>query len=296
MAARLQVDLNSIVTVAQAAGETLLSYYRHAPAALDIELKGPRDLVTAADRASEQLILDALTSAYPEHQFLSEEQLDAGSFDSVHPDVPLWIIDPLDGTTNFAHGHPMFAVSIGLWWRGQPQQGVIHAPALGETFSAERGAGGHWHTPRTGTQPLRVSDRSSLKDVMLATGFSYERKEVADGSLDVFGQLLAAARGMRRSGSAALDLAYTAAGILGGFWEYYLQPHDVAAGALLVLEAGGRVTDVRGENDFLHGGSIAVGNPALHEQILAVLRTGPRHPGPPRTRPPSPRRENRETG
>ncbi|MEM7166861.1 MAG: inositol monophosphatase family protein [Planctomycetota bacterium] len=275
LAAHVDPRLATVVALADAAGQTLLSRFRNS-GDLDIAFKGPRDLVTIADRNSESLIIDGLRSEFPGHAILAEE---SGGSRGVDPAEPTWIVDPLDGTTNFAHGHPMFAISIGLWRNGRAELGVVHAPALRETFAATRGGGTIWSQDGNGFVPVSVSEHCQLRDVVLATGFSYERREIESGGLDAFAALLAAARGMRRSGSAALDLAYTAAGILGGYWEYYLQPHDVAAGALLVTEAGGRVTDVAGGDDYLQGGSIVAANPTLHDRIRQLLAAGPEHPG-----------------
>ncbi|MFQ5655830.1 MAG: inositol monophosphatase family protein, partial [Planctomycetota bacterium] len=186
----------------------------------------------------------------------------------------VWIIDPLDGTTNFTHGHPFFAVSVALSEGKSLLAGVVHAPALGETYWARAGGGAFLNG-----DPIRVAAPTRLQESLLATGFSYGRKEVGAGALERFGELLLGAREIRRGGSASLDLAYTASGTFSGFWEYHLKPHDVAAGALLVEEAGGIVTDVAGGRDFLLGGSIAAGNRAIHARLLETLKKGPRHPG-----------------
>ena len=184
------------------------------------------------------------------------------------------MIDPLDGTTNFTHGHPLFSVSIGLWEDDTPRLGVVHSPALRETYWAERGGGAHLNGRR-----ITVTEEPDLSQTLLAAGFSYTRDEIDVGGLAAFAKLLWAAREVRRGGSACLDLAHTAAGIFGGYWEYHLKPFDVAAGALLVTEAGGVVTDIDGGDDFLHGRSLVAGAPAIHAQLLEALRGGPLHPG-----------------
>jgi myo-inositol-1(or 4)-monophosphatase len=180
--------------------------------------------------------------------------------------APRWFLDPLDGTVNFVHGLPAFAVSLGLWVDGQPAVAVVHAPRLGETFHAVRGGGAF-----LGSERLAVSDCTRLADAILATGFPYRRNELAPNNLENFAGLFLDVRDLRRVGSAALDLAYTAAGRYDGFWELYLSPHDVAAGALLVREAGGRVADVDGGEDWLRGGHIVAAGPALFETLRARL-------------------------
>ncbi|MEO2164393.1 MAG: inositol monophosphatase family protein [bacterium] len=220
-----------------------------------------RDLVTAADLEAERVLVDRLRSACPGHAIEAEEQ----TRDALD-DRPRWFLDPLDGTVNFIHRLPCFTVSLGLWFDGQPQVSVIHAPVLGETFSAVRGGGAS-----VDGRPMQVSPVETIRDAVLATGFAYRRSELSPSNLDQFASFFHEARGLRRMGSAALDLAYVADGRLDGFWEYHLSPHDVAAGGLLVLEAGGCVTDVRGEEDWLRGGSIVAGCPALHGAMIQHL-------------------------
>lgn len=270
-------ELAPVLDLARRAGESLLERFRQQDLAVDF--KGPRDLVTEADLAAESLIKAGLREHFGSVSVLAEENPDAEPRD---PNAPLWIVDPLDGTTNFAHGHPLFAVSIALCENDRPQLAVTHAPALGETYAAARGQGA-WSFDRFGSAPrrLRVSEEQQLSRALLATGFSYGRREIEAGGLRVFGRLLAAAREIRRGGSACLDLAHAAAGIFAGFWEYHLKPHDVAAGILLIEEAGGVVTDVRGDDDCLHGASLVAGNETIHAQLLEALADGPDHPGRP---------------
>ncbi|MGE3165352.1 MAG: inositol monophosphatase [Planctomycetota bacterium] len=272
-----------VADLAESAGAGLRRRFRTPRETLELDYKGPRDLVTVADRESEAIIVAGLRRGFPDCAILSEEaspQL-AIEWDG---NESFWIVDPLDGTTNFAHGFPFFSVSIAWWHAGRVRAGVIHAPMQHETFWAIEGQGSHarW---RGCEHPERLvaTTENRLDHALLATGFSYRRREVEEGALASFADLLANAREIRRGGSACLDLAYTAAGIFGGFWEYHLQPHDTAAGALLVTEAGGRVTDVAGGADYVFGGSIVAAGPSLHPQILGRLRTGPRHPG--RSRP-----------
>lgn len=265
----ISADLAFAIETAKEAGDLLLRRFRNASESLRVEHKGFRDLVTAADHEAERHIVSALGRRFPRDDVLSEESAHEASADG-----RLWIVDPLDGTTNYTHGHPLFAVSIGMWEAGEPRLGVVHAPALRETYWAESGAGAY----RDGHR-VAVTEETDLAQALLATGFSYERRELERGGLEIFGTLLRRAREVRRGGSASLDLAQTAAGVFGGFWEYYLHPHDVAAGVILILEAGGKVSDVVGGEDFLFGRSIVAGSAAIHSQLLEILRAGPPHPG-----------------
>ncbi|MHC5212895.1 MAG: inositol monophosphatase family protein, partial [Planctomycetota bacterium] len=175
-------------------------------------------------------------------------------------------VDPLDGTVNFSQAHPFFAVSIALYDGDRPLVGVVHAPRLGETFAAAAGRGAHLDGRR-----LAVSTKTRLLDSVLATGFAYRRTELADNNVGHFDDMILRVRGLRRGGSAALDLAYVAAGRLDGHWEPHLNAWDVAAGALLVLEAGGRVSTMDGGDGWLHGDSILAAGPGLHGPMAAVL-------------------------
>jgi myo-inositol-1(or 4)-monophosphatase len=217
-----------------------------------------RDLVTEADVASERALVARVRAAFPDHAIEAEEEVR----DSGDEGTPRWFLDPLDGTVNFVHRLPCFAVSIGLLVGGVPEVAVVHAPLLGETFHAVRG-GGAW----LGSTRLAVSDTAELSEAVLATGFPYRLNELEHTNLENFARLSYLVRGLRRFGSAALDLAYTASGRLDGFWELHLSPHDVAAGALLVREAGGIVTDADGGEAWLRGGHIVAAGPALHPRI-----------------------------
>jgi myo-inositol-1(or 4)-monophosphatase len=223
-----------------------------------------RDLVTAADLASERLIVSRLRQAFPGHAIEAEEETrDAGD-----PRAgPRWFLDPLDGTINFVHGLPAFAVSLALYEGGVPEVGVVHAPRLSETFWAVRGGGAFLDG-----KPIRASATAELADAILATGFPYRRGELAHDNLENFARFYREVRGLRRLGSAALDLAYTAAGRFDGYWELHLAPHDVAAGALLVREAGGVVVDADGGEDWLRGGHIVAAGPRLVGAIRARVR------------------------
>jgi myo-inositol-1(or 4)-monophosphatase len=267
--------LRAVIDLARSAGEELSARFPGAQAREDslrrgggfplaIEHKGRRDLVTAADLASEGRILEGLARLVPGVPVLSEERGDPGVRDGA-----LWIVDPLDGTTNYAHGHPLYTVSIALCEDGEPVLGVVHAPALRDTWWATRGGGAF----QDGV-PVRVTEEDRLVRALLATGFSYEREELGRGALEVFARLLSESREIRRGGSACLDLAHVASGVFAGYWELHLKPHDVAAGALLVREAGGIVTDYAGGADWLFGGSLIAGSPAIHARLLAEIGHG----------------------
>jgi myo-inositol-1(or 4)-monophosphatase len=250
--------------LARGAGQILLSRYGRL-AARDIDHKGRVDLVTRADHEAEAYLVDAIRGRYPDHAVLTEEGApETGS--APHR----WILDPLDGTTNFVHRFPFFCVSIGLEVDGRLELGVVHAPRLEETFHAVRGGGAF-----LGEERLRVSTTTALIEALLATGFPYDR---FDGdirtNLDEFARLTMRSRGVRRAGSAALDLAYVAAGRFDGYWEFGLSPWDVAAGAVLVAEAGGRVTDLDGGHDHLFGRQIVATNGALHAPLVAAVQEG----------------------
>jgi myo-inositol-1(or 4)-monophosphatase len=247
--------------VARAAGDLLLDGYAKVERG-EVDYKGWRNLVTKYDLASERLVIDRIHAAWPGHAILAEE---GGAREGTAP--YRWIIDPLDGTTNFVHRHPFFCVSIGLEDAEGILLGVVHAPRLRETFTAVRGRGAF----QDGAHRLQVSHAADLSHALLASGFAYRQGEVGNTNLDNWARLSLETRGLRRCGSAALDLAYVAAGRYDGYWELALSPWDVAAGALLVREAGGRVTDARGGDDWLQGGSIVATNGRLHEAILSRL-------------------------
>lgn len=222
------------------------------------EYKGIRELVTEKDREVERFLVEELRSEF-DHAILAEEEVDEEG-------DTRWIIDPLDGTTNFVHGLPFYAISIALERAGSCVLGVVYVPYLDETFLAERGKGAWFNGESI---RLEVSDTSELIRAVLATGFAYDRERFPN--LDRWARLHEATRGLRRCGSAAIDLAYVAAGRFDGFWEVGLAPYDVAAGAVLVEEAGGRVTDLAGGDDWLEGRSILATNGHLHQAIADAL-------------------------
>ncbi len=221
------------------------------------------DLVTDVDRACERLIVDAIQAERRGDAILAEE---GGGTDD--PDAEWrWVIDPLDGTANYAHGYPRFCVSIGIEQRGVATVGVIYDPLLDELFSAVRGRGATLND-----RPLQVSAETRLDHAMLATGFAYDVHRSVEDNLDHFSAFVKAARAIRRDGSAALDLCYVAAGRFDGFWELKLHPWDVAAGLLIVEEAGGRTSDFSGRGSCASGQQTVASNDHLHEAILKLLQ------------------------
>lgn len=222
------------------------------------------DLVTSVDRAAEAEIIGQITKAYPDHSILGEESgLTAGD----NPNEVVWIIDPLDGTLNFVHGFPHFCVSIGVQIRGVMEHGVVYNPVSNELFTATRGSGAQLDGRR-----IRVSDCKNINTALIGTGFAYKRTtETIDTCMDRLKKVLGECGDIRRAGSAALDLAYVAAGRLDGFWEVGLAPWDVAAGALLVKEAGGYVGDFEGGENFLEGGKIVAATPKVYAELVALL-------------------------
>jgi myo-inositol-1(or 4)-monophosphatase len=224
------------------------------------------DLVTEADLASEQLIVDAIRARFPDHAILSEEGL--GDLQAATSEVPcLWLVDPLDGTVNYAHGFPVWGLTLAMAHWGQVVLGVTYDPLLDEMFWAGRGQGA-WCNGRR----LHVSAASRLQEALLATGFAYNRATVADNNLAEFNAMVLRAQGVRRAGSAVLDLAYVAAGRLDAYWEMHLQPWDWAAGWLLVEEAGGMVTGLYGESWSLEKTNLVASNGSIHEELLATLQ------------------------
>ena len=235
-----------------------------------VEYKGVIDLVTEYDRRSEALIVGGLRQAFPTHAIYAEE-----SGRSAAQAEYEWLVDPLDGTTNFAHAFPFFAVSIAVAQRGRLLAGVVYDPLRDELFSALAGQG----ATLNGT-PLQVSAQADLGRAFLATGFAYDVRTNPRNNFAEFRQFLVRALAVRRAGAAALDCAYVAAGRLDGYWEFRIKPWDIGAGALIVLEAGGRVTTAEGGDDYLAVPDIVVSNGHIHEQMLRVLREGDEAPRP----------------
>jgi myo-inositol-1(or 4)-monophosphatase len=232
----------------------------------DVRFKGTVDLVTEADKGAEALIAARLRAAFPDHRLLGEEGARGAANDSDAPAVPYgWLVDPLDGTTNYAHGLPHFAVSIALEHAGAPLVGVVYDPIRDELFAAARGQG----ATRNG-EAIRVSTTDRLVRALLATGFSYDLAE-RDLQAAAWRVFLPRVQAIRQTGSAALNLCYVAAGRLDGYWERPIQPWDVAAGGLIVAEAGGRVSDFADGPFRPYGAEVVASNGPLHTELLAVL-------------------------
>ncbi len=243
--------------IAREAGQLLLHHFERSVA---IEYKGSFDLVTAADRASEKLIVERLRARFPSHSIVAEE---GGGVD--HGSGYVWYVDPLDGTTNFAHGFPMFCVSLGLQHEGVPVAGVVHDPLRGESFSGERGSGAYLNHHR-----IQVSPAGQFAEGLFATGFAAHNRK-SEVNVHFFHQMSMLTHGVRRAGSAALDLCYVACGRLEGFWEFGLRPWDVAAGLLMIAEAGGRYGDMKGGPYEFGGPHLAATNGTLHDELLKLF-------------------------
>lgn len=231
---------------------------------IQVTRKQQSDFVTEVDRAAEAVIIETLREAYPEHSILAEESGRAAGRDTGSEYE--WIIDPLDGTTNFIHGVPQYAVSIALRHKGVLTQAVVYDTVRNELFTASKGAGAFLNDRR-----IRVSRCLKLEDALIGTGFPYRAFEHAEAYLGIFRELMQKSAGMRRPGSASLDLAWVACGRFDGFFEFGLSPWDMAGGALLIAEAGGIVSDLAGETSYLDSGNIIAGNPKIFAQLLQVV-------------------------
>lgn len=276
--------LNTAIKAARRAGSVINR------ASLDLERvkvtrKQHNDFVTEVDETAENAIIEVLLTAYPDHRILAEESGRSGSRGGAKgkgakfPEASiaaaefenLWIIDPLDGTTNFIHGFPQYCVSIALAQRGVVTQGVIYDPVRNDLYVATKGRGAFLNDKR-----LRVSKRHRMNEALLGTGFPFKNLEVLDGYLAMFRTMTAQTAGIRRAGAAALDLAYVASGRLDGFFEIGLAPWDIAAGGLLVTEAGGLIGDFQGDADYLYTGDVLAGTPKIFAQLVTTL--GAMHP------------------
>ena len=257
--------LNIAIGAARSAGNVIVRNLERVDR-ITIGTKQRNDFVSEVDRLAETEIIRLIRRAYPQHAILAEESGAQGQHEYE------WVIDPLDGTTNFLHGFPQFAVSIALRHRGRLDQAVVYDPLRQELFCASRGAGATLNDRR-----IRVTRVNGLAGSLLGTGFPFRQQEHLDAYLAMFRALFPDAAGIRRAGAAALDLAYVAAGRLDGFWEIGLSPWDTAAGALLVLEAGGMVSDFAGGGDYLESGNVVCAGPKLHAAMLAAIRP---HRGP----------------
>ncbi len=251
--------LDTAIGAARGGAEILRRYFR---SGVEAQLKGSHDLVSRADHESEEHIVAAIRSRYPDHRILAEES-GASAGDSAYE----WLIDPLDGTANFLQGLPVFCISIACRHRTQVVAAAVLDPVGDNLFTAARGAGAYWNG-----REMRVSSRRRLDGGFLATGYPFRARGALDQYLDVFRDVFLEVRSIRRCGAAALDLAYTAAGVYDGFFEFRLSPWDFAAGALLIEEAGGRITDLDGGDDYFAGGNLVAGPPGLHDQLLGIVR------------------------
>lgn len=251
--------VNTAVSAARRAGNIIMRY-RNRVQSLKVDSKGRNDFVTEVDQQAEAAIIETISKAYPAHGFLGEETGRHGNQDAC------WIIDPLDGTTNFLHDFPMFSVSLAFSVRGKLEHGVIYDPMSQELFTASRGEGAQLDGRR-----IRVSNRRSLEGALIGTGFPFRAHDNLDAYLAMFRDVLTSTAGVRRAGSAALDLAYVAAGRLDGFWESGLKSWDLAAGTLMIREAGGMVSNLIGDEGFLESGNVAGGNPRVHIALLKLL-------------------------
>ena len=254
--------LNVAIKAARAAGALINR------AALDVEavrvsLKQTNDFVTEVDQAAETAIIETLLTAYPGHGILAEE---SGSEHGAKDSEMVWIIDPLDGTTNFIHGFPFYCVSIALSVRGKVEQAVVYDPMRNDIYSASKGRGAYVNDRR-----IRVGKRTRLQDCLISNGFPYRPGDKLKPYLNMLGEVMSQCAGVRSPGAAALDLAHVAAGLTDGFFETGLQPWDVAAGSLLITEAGGLIGNFTGESDFMNHGECVAGNPRIYGQLVSTL-------------------------
>jgi myo-inositol-1(or 4)-monophosphatase len=257
----LGVFLDAAWRAAGAAGELIRDGWQRPK---NIDYKGAIDLVTDVDHASERKIVETLRSQFPDHSILAEEQTDFAGADQEWR----WLIDPLDGTTNFAHGYPQFAVSIALEHQGQVLLALVYDPLRVECFRAVRGRGATLNG-----DPIAASTTSELDKALLATGFPYDHREDADFYLTYFKAFMTRCQGIRRGGSAALDLCYVACGRLDGFWEMKLKPWDTAAGALIVTESGGQLSDFSGKPFSIWGSETLAANRRIHEAMVEITQS-----------------------
>lgn len=251
--------LNIAIRAARSAGDTIVREMDRV-SDISIDLKGKNDFVTEVDRQAEHIIIEIIKKAYPDHAFLAEESGKSGESEYI------WIIDPLDGTTNFLHGIPHFAISIALQYKGRLDQAVIYDPVKQELFTASQGKGAQLNSKK-----IRVSSQKTIDGALLGTGFPFKEEHNMDRFIGNFKSFFPKAAGIRRAGAASLDLAYVACGRLDGFWEYDLKSWDIAAGVLLIQEAGGINSEISGGVDFLESGNIISANPKMMKAMLKAL-------------------------
>lgn len=262
MSAALHPMLNVAIKAARTAG-SIISRASLDLDRLTVSAKSHNDFVTEVDQAAEEAIIDTLLQAYPGHAILAEESgRSRGAKDSDY----LWIIDPLDGTTNFIHGMPYYAVSIALAFKGQVQQAVVYDPARNDLFYASKGRGAYLNDKR-----IRVSKRTRMLESLIGTGFPFRKGDNFQRYLKMFEDVMQVCAGLRRPGAAALDLCYVAAGFYDGFFETGLSPWDIAAGSLMITEAGGLIGNFTGEADYLYQREVVAGNPKIYGQLVQIL-------------------------
>lgn len=252
--------LNIAIRAARSAGNLIVRYLERVEQ-LSVTEKAHNEFVSEVDQQAERVIVEVIRRAYPSHGILGEES------GAQRGDAYTWVIDPLDGTTNFLHGFPQFSVSIALKYRDRLAQAVVYDPLRNELFTATQGEGAQLNERR-----IRVSRRHHLKSALLGTGFPYRFVVDLDAYLSIFRELILSTAGIRRPGSAALDLAYVAAGRLDGFWEFGLKQWDMAAGSLLIQEAGGMVGDPQGGDQHLDRGDIVAGNPKIFQALIQIIQ------------------------
>jgi myo-inositol-1(or 4)-monophosphatase len=255
--------LNTAIKAARAAGKVISQGSQNLDR-LTVKSKRENDFVSEIDHKAEQVIITTLLDAYPSHAILAEESGASGAATDAEYQ---WIIDPLDGTTNFLHDFPQYAVSIALMHRGKLDQAVIYDPVRNDLYTASRGRGAFLNDRR-----IRVGKRDKLQDALIGTGFPYHDFTHLDAYTGMFRDLVQKTSGLRRPGSAALDLAWLAAGRTDGFFEIGLKPWDIAAGCLLVIEAGGLVSDFAGEENYLDSGNVIAGSPKVFVQLLQTIK------------------------
>jgi myo-inositol-1(or 4)-monophosphatase len=256
----MQGMVNIAIKAARRAGGIMIRQMNRLES-LEVVEKGRNDYVSAVDQRAEDTIVETIKEHYPDHSILAEEGGVSGNHEYQ------WIIDPLDGTTNYLHGFPVFCVSIAVALNGELQHGVVYDPLRQEIFSASRGEGA-----QLDGRKIRVSKQRGLEGALIATGFPYRDTEAhVDSYLAMLRAVMLETAGVRRPGSAALDLCYVAAGRVDGFWELGLEPWDVAAGALIIREAGGRVSDFRGSDAYLESGNIVAGTPRVYSALSKLL-------------------------
>ena len=253
----MQAFLTIAVRAARKAGDFII---RESDKIRSVQSKSQNDYVTNVDEAAERLIIDTISHSYADHAFLGEESGQSGESDYQ------WIIDPIDGTTNFIRKVPHWAISIACRYKGKTEVGVVYDPLREELFTAVRGRGAQFNGKR-----IRVSNTKGLEHSLLATGFPFRNKQKLDEYMKIFSKLYPHCADMRRAGSAALDLAYVAAGIIDGFWDFGLSDWDIAAGTLLIEEAGGMISDIKGNPNYQQADSILAANPKAFKTMLQII-------------------------